>query len=116
MLAVLDAPEWLVMFSLVGLVVLMTEITSNTATTAALAPLVAILAVTIGLSLDVALMVTALAAGCAFMMPVATPPNAIVFASGRLRVSSMAKAGVVVNLLAITVLTIAAVWWMPWVR
>ena len=116
MLAVLDAPEWLVMFSLVGLVVLMTEITSNTATTAALAPLVAILAMTIGLSLDVALMVTALAAGCAFMMPVATPPNAIVFASGRLRVSSMAKAGVVVNLLAITVLTIAAVWWMPWVR
>ena len=47
----------------------------------------------------------ALAASCAFMMPVATPPNAIVFASGRIRIADMAKAGFIINLISIIVVT-----------
>jgi len=58
-------------------------------------------------------LVTALAASCAFMMPVATPPNAIVFSSGRVSVGEMARAGLLVNLVAIVTLSALASWWVP---
>jgi len=86
------------------LIIFLTEITSNTATTAVFLPIVATVAVSAGIApLDLAIPV-ALAASCAFMMPVATPPNAIVFASEKLTVAHMAKAGFLLNLIAVAVI------------
>ncbi|MGB8714547.1 MAG: DASS family sodium-coupled anion symporter [Onishia taeanensis] len=97
---------------LIGIVVLviifLTEVTSNTATAAAFLPLLGALA----LSLDISpLMVTvpaAIAASCAFMMPVATPPNAIVFATGHMKIQSMIRAGFALNLISTPVVTLMA--------
>ena len=87
------------------MMVFLTEITSNTASTAALVPVLAALAV--GLSLDPLSLVVpaAVAASCAFMLPVATPPNAIVFGSGRIPMRAMVRAGLWLNLLAIALIT-----------
>jgi solute carrier family 13 (sodium-dependent dicarboxylate transporter), member 2/3/5 len=78
-------------------VLLLTELTSNTATTAALVPVVAGTAVVLGVDPLVLTIPAALAASCAFMLPVATPPNAIVFGSGYVTVPQMVRAGVVLN-------------------
>jgi solute carrier family 13 (sodium-dependent dicarboxylate transporter), member 2/3/5 len=81
-------------------VILLTELTSNTATAATFLPILGGIAV--GLGLDPLLLVipAALAATCAFMMPVATPPNAIVFGSGHVTIVQMVRAGVWLNLIA----------------
>ena len=86
------------------LIVFLTEITSNTATTAVFLPIVSTVAVGMGIAPLELIIPVALAASCAFMMPVATPPNAIVFASEKLTVVQMAKAGFLLNLIAITVI------------
>lgn len=86
------------------LIVFLTEITSNTATTAVFLPIVATVAASLGIAPLELVIPVALAASCAFMMPVATPPNAIIFASERLTVAQMAKAGVLLNLIAIAVI------------
>lgn len=90
------------------LIVFLTEITSNTATTAVFLPIVATVAVSAGVAPLELIIPVALAASCAFMMPVATPPNAIVFASERLTVAQMAKAGFLLNLIAISVIVFIA--------
>lgn len=89
-------------------VILLTEMTSNTATAAAFLPILA--AGAIGLGADPLLFVipAALAASCAFMLPVATPPNAIVYGSGLLTVPMMVKAGIWLNLLFIGLILVAA--------
>jgi len=88
---------------LVGLVVLvmifLTELTSNTASTAAFLPVLASVAVALGESPVLLAVPAVVAASCAFMLPVATPPNAIVFAGGRIRIDQMARAGLALNLL-----------------
>lgn len=88
-------------------VVLLTELTSNTATSAALLPIFG--GVAVGLNLDPMLFVipVALAASCAFMLPVATPPNAIVFGSGYVTIAQMVRAGVWLNIIAIILVTAA---------
>jgi solute carrier family 13 (sodium-dependent dicarboxylate transporter), member 2/3/5 len=88
-------------------VILLTELTSNTATAAALLPIFG--GVAVGLNLDPMLFVipAALAASCAFMLPVATPPNAIVFGSGYVTIGQMVKAGVWLNIIAIILITAA---------
>jgi len=86
------------------LIVFLTEITSNTATTAVFLPIVATVAASTGIAPLELLVPVALAASCAFMMPVATPPNAIVFASERLTVGQMARAGFLLNIIAIAVI------------
>lgn len=92
-------------FAIVTLVVLLTEFTSNTATTATFLPVAAAVSLSlIGDPLPLGIAV-ALAASCAFMLPVATPPNAIVFASGNVTISQMMRAGLLVNLISILVLT-----------
>ncbi|HVS16102.1 MAG TPA: DASS family sodium-coupled anion symporter [Thermoanaerobaculia bacterium] len=101
----------LVMVALVaGVVILLTELTSNTATTATFLPIAA--ATADGLGMDPLLLVipTAMAASCAFMMPVATPPNAIVFGSGELTILQMCRAGLWLN--AISLVVILAVVWL----
>ena len=98
-------PEVLLIALVVGLMIFLTELTSNTATTATLIPV--LFAVAGGLGIDPILMVVpaGIAASCAFMLPVATPPNAIVFGSGKLTISQMSRAGLRLNLLGIILIT-----------
>lgn len=78
----------------------LTELTSNTASAATFIPITGAIAAGIGLDPLLMTLPLALAASCAFMMPVATPPNAIVFASGQVTIAQMARAGIWVNLIA----------------
>ncbi|MDJ0740145.1 MAG: DASS family sodium-coupled anion symporter [Gammaproteobacteria bacterium] len=87
-------------------VILLTEITSNTAVTTTLMPVLAATAVATGAPPGMLLTAAAMAASCAFMLPVATPPNAIVFASGYVNVAQMARAGLWLNLMAALVITL----------
>ncbi len=96
-----------------ALVIFMTELTSNLATTATLLPVVAALAAELGQSPLVLSVPLALAASCAFMLPVATPPNAIVYASGKLTVPQMAKAGLALNAIGICFLSLIALFLVP---
>lgn len=95
------------------MVIFLTEMTSNLATTATFLPVVAAIAVEIGgapISLAVPV---ALAASCAFMLPVATPPNAIVFSSGLISIPQMARAGLLLNLLGIVLVSAVAYFIAP---
>ncbi len=94
-------------------IIFLTEINSNTATAATFLPIVASLALGIGLDPMALALPTALAASCAFMLPVATPPNAIVYASNRIPITGMLRAGLALNLamvVLITVLVMAVGW------
>jgi sodium-dependent dicarboxylate transporter 2/3/5 len=88
-----------------ALVIFLTELTSNTATTATLVPILAALAPGLGLSPFALIVPAAIAASCAFMLPVATPPNAVVFASGHVTIPQMARAGFALNLIGIALIT-----------
>jgi sodium-dependent dicarboxylate transporter 2/3/5 len=90
----------------------LTEITSNTATTAVLLPVVGEAAAAAGLDPRLVMVPTALAASAAFMLPVATPPNAVVFSSGRVGTAVMARAGLWMNLLTVVLLTIVFQLWV----
>jgi solute carrier family 13 (sodium-dependent dicarboxylate transporter), member 2/3/5 len=90
-------------------VVALTELSSNTATTAALLPVVATLAAGADMDILTISAAVAIAASCAFMLPVATPPNAIVFAAGYVTVADMVRAGFLMNLLSVALVS-SAVW------
>nr|MCH9638563.1 anion permease [Betaproteobacteria bacterium] len=92
--------------SLVILVIFLTELTSNTATTATLLPILGVLAVSSGIDPMLLFAPTALAASCAFMLPVATAPNAVVYSTGKVTISQMARAGFKLNLVAVVVVTV----------
>ncbi|MBK1878519.1 SLC13 family permease [Pelagicoccus mobilis] len=94
-------------------VVFLTEVTSNTATTAGLLPLMGPIALTLGESPLLLAIPTAVVASCAFMLPVATPPNAIVFASGELKISQMMRAGIYLNLVSVALLVAFSKWLLP---
>jgi sodium-dependent dicarboxylate transporter 2/3/5 len=98
-------PVLLVVICTVALIVLLTEITSNTATTAAFLPILGAVAVGFGENPFLLTVPAALGASCAFMLPVATPPNAIVFGSGEFTIPQMSRVGVWLNLLFIIVVT-----------
>jgi hypothetical protein len=86
-------PLWVLVGVITLVIVWMTELTSNTATAAALVPIIGGVASCWGLDPMVLAVPAALAATCAFALPVATPPNAIVFGSGHVTVAQMARAG-----------------------
>ena len=92
--------------ALIGVMLFMTELMSNIALTAVFVPVVA--GIAIGLDVPILLMVipVTLAASCAFMLPMATPPNAIVFASGHIKVHEMARVGIVLNVIAVGLLVL----------
>lgn len=96
-----------------GLVVFLTELTSNLATAATFLPVVAAIAAQSGIEPLVLCVPVTLAASCAFMLPVATPPNAIVFSSGALTIPQMIRAGILMNLIAMMTLTLLAVILVP---
>ncbi|MCC5802883.1 SLC13 family permease [Rossellomorea vietnamensis] len=113
-LTVLDGVSFIIILAAVTtFVIFLTEITSNTATATMMFPIMAALAA----ALDVhpySLMVAAgLAASCAFMLPVATPPNAVVFGSGYIKMGDMVKAGVWLNLISIVFITLLIYFVMP---
>ncbi|MEO0574133.1 MAG: DASS family sodium-coupled anion symporter [Pseudomonadota bacterium] len=93
----------LLMLAAVTLTIFLTELTSNLATTATLLPVMGAIALQAGLPPLLLTVPVTIAASCAFMLPVATAPNAIVFSTGRIRISDMVRAGVWLNLLAIVV-------------
>lgn len=96
----------LFMVVVVVLVILgLTELTSNTATAATFLPLLGALAVAQGIPPEMLAIPAAIAASCAFMMPVATPPNAIVFGTGHMKIQSMIKTGFALNIASVVVIT-----------
>lgn len=97
----------ILVIAVAAVIILLTELTSNTATTAAFLPIVGALAVGLGENPLLFVIPATLAASCAFMMPVATPPNAIIFGSGHVTIPQMARAGVFLNILGL-LLVIAA--------
>lgn len=104
---------WIVL--LVAVVNFLTEVTSNVATTTMFLPVLAALALSIGAE-PLPLMVAAtIAASCAFMLPVATPPNAVVFGSGQLTIAEMAKTGFVLNVISILLVSVFVWGVLPWV-
>jgi sodium-dependent dicarboxylate transporter 2/3/5 len=84
----------------------LTELTSNTATTEMILPILASVAVAMKTNPLMLMIPATLSASCAFMMPVATPPNAIVFGSGRIKISEMAKVGVFINVIGVMVIAV----------
>jgi sodium-dependent dicarboxylate transporter 2/3/5 len=111
-LAALPAP--LLVLIVTAMIVFLTELTSNTATAATFLPVVAAVAVAAGIDPLVLAVPVTLAASCAFMLPVATPPNAIVFGSGLLSIPEMAKAGIALNLIAIVLISLLALTIAPY--
>lgn len=102
-----------VMTVVVVLTIFMTEVTSNTATTAMLMPIMASLAVGLELHPYGIMIAAATAASFAFMLPVATPPNAVVFGSGYITMPQMAKTGVGLNIIGILLVIALALTWLP---
>lgn len=92
----------------VAMVIFLTELTSNLATTATLLPVMGAIAIQAGVPPIVLTVPITIAASCAFMLPVATPPNAIVFSTGAISIPQMVKAGVLLNLIGIVIVSIAA--------
>lgn len=108
-------PTVLIILVTTGIIVFLTEITSNTATTATFLPVLAALSLAVGESPLLMAIPAALGASCAFMLPVATPPNAIVYGSGRVTVFEMARAGMALNIAFLILITICAYSLMLWV-
>ncbi len=105
------APAWVIVLLITAAVVFLTELTSNAATTATLLPVLAALAIGLGIHPYLLIFSATLAASCAFMMPVATPPNAIVFGSGCVRMTDMMRAGLWLNVIGIALITLLTVFW-----
>jgi len=106
-------PPIFLILAVAALIIFLTEVTSNVATTSTFLPVFGAVALGIGV-LPVSLTVpVCLAASCAFMLPVATPPNAIVYGSGKFTIATMMKAGFVLNIIGIFVVTIFAYYLAP---
>jgi sodium-dependent dicarboxylate transporter 2/3/5 len=106
-------PPIMLIFLVAALIIFLTEITSNVATTSTFLPVFGAVAIGLGI-LPVSLTVpVCLAASCAFMLPVATPPNAIVYGSGKFTIATMMKAGFVLNIIGIFVVTLFAYFIAP---
>jgi sodium-dependent dicarboxylate transporter 2/3/5 len=100
-------PVFLLVLTVTVLIIFLTELTSNIATAATFLPVVAALAVSLGQNPLLLAIPAMLAASCAFMLPVATPPNAIVFGSGYLTIPQMVRAGIWLNLIGVVVILAA---------
>ena len=102
----------LTILAVVAFVVFLTEFASNTASAALLVPVFATIAEALGMSPVILSALIAVAASCAFMLPVATPPNAIVFGTGHIKQKEMMRIGFVLNIACIAALTLFA--WLFW--
>jgi len=107
------ASIFILLLFLIAIVNFLTEITSNLATTAMILPVLAPLALIIEVNPLILMVGATVAASCAFMLPVATPPNAVVFGSGHLTIPNMIKTGIWMNLLSILLLTLIVYFFLP---
>ncbi|MCZ6837290.1 MAG: SLC13 family permease [Planctomycetota bacterium] len=101
-------PDLVIVLLIVTMMIFLTELTSNIATTATLIPILAGLAPALEIHPFMLIIPATIAASCAFMMPVATPPNAIVFGSGHVTIPQMCKAGLWFNMIGIVLVTLLA--------
>jgi solute carrier family 13 (sodium-dependent dicarboxylate transporter), member 2/3/5 len=106
-------PPLALLLAVVTMTVFLSEVTSNTAQVATMTPVLAAMAPALGLDAKALVVVCALAASSAYMMPVGTPPNAIVFGTGLIRMPQMLRAGLVLNLAGIVVITVLGWWLIP---
>jgi len=93
----------------------LTELTSNPATANMILPILASIAVAIKLNPILLMIPVTLSVSCAFMLPVATPPNAIIFGTQKLKVSDMARTGIILNLIGIVLITLFMYFWGRWI-
>lgn len=107
------ASALVVILVVAAFIIFLTEFTSNTASAALLVPLFAPIGAALGLPEQVLVLVIGIGASCAFMMPVATPPNAIVMGTGHVKQGDMMKVGFILNLIAVVIVTVMAyLFWM----
>ena len=106
-------PFFLLLLIVVFTVNFLTEITSNVATCTLMMPVLAELAPAVGVHPYGLMVAACISASCAFMLPVATPPNAVVFGSGYLSIREMVRAGFILNLISILLVTLAVYFLMP---
>ena len=100
-------PFILILF-FVTIIIFLTELNSNTATIATFAPILIIFSITIGINPLFLVIPCTIAASCAFMLPVATPPNAVIFGSGKISMKNMIRAGFILNIIGILLVTSAS--------
>jgi sodium-dependent dicarboxylate transporter 2/3/5 len=103
-----DWPVWLLVVATCTVMTLLTEFTTNVATVSAVLPILAGTTVSLGIDPRLILIPAALSASCAFMLPIATPPNAIVFSSGKVRIADMVYYGIALNVLGVVLITATA--------
>ena len=103
----------LIVVIIVMIVNFLTEITSNLATVSMLLPILASISISLGIHPYIIMISATIAASCAFMLPVATPPNAIVFGSGYLKMSDMVKTGLVMNVISIVIVSLYVYFMLP---
>jgi sodium-dependent dicarboxylate transporter 2/3/5 len=108
-------PLLVVVLCVVAVIVFLTELTSNAATIATFLPVIAAMAIGIGENPLLLAIPATIGASCAFMLPVATPPNAVVFGSGRVTIPQMARAGLWMNVLFILLISGLAYTILFWV-
>ncbi|MCH9698328.1 MAG: SLC13 family permease [Gammaproteobacteria bacterium] len=101
------------MFIVTAVMTALTELTSNTATTQLILPILRSVAESTAIAPQWLMMPATLAASCAFMFPVATPPNAIVFSSGKITIGEMLRAGLIINIMAVIVIALLLQWLLP---
>lgn len=104
---------FVVLLLIIAIVNFLTEITSNVATATMMLPILAALSQAIGVHPYGPMLAACLASSCAFMLPVATPPNAVVFSTGYIRMKDMVMAGFWLNLISILVITLWLYWFLP---
>ncbi len=108
-------PTFCLVVLVIGLVIFLTEMTSNTATTATLIPILAALSTGFNMHPFMLIVPAAMAASCAFMLPVATPPNSIIFGSGYVTIQKMIRAGLFLNFIGMALITLLTYTIMIWI-
>jgi sodium-dependent dicarboxylate transporter 2/3/5 len=99
-------PHFIMIIIVATTISFLTELTSNTATTQMILPILASVSIAMGIHPMLLMLTATLSASMAFMLPVATPPNTIIFASGRIKIYEMAKSGIALNMIGIVVVSI----------
>ncbi|MGN7836607.1 SLC13 family permease [Acinetobacter schindleri] len=105
-----DTSPLVIIFVVATFIIFLTEFTSNTASAALLVPVFAAIADQMGMPKEILVIVIGIGASCAFMLPVATPPNAIVFGTGYIQQSEMMKVGFVLNIMCIFLVSLFIYW------